>query len=347
MSSLEDVFARTRAEMTIQTHKHPALGEALPWAKARGSVVAIGNFDGVHRGHVTLLAQARALALARDAALVVLSFRPHPSEYFRPGAPFVRLMSLEQQALQLEQYGVDALVALRFDEVLSKLSPEEFFAQVLVQMLQVQGVVVGQDFRFGHKRSGDVATLEAMCQAHGAGFFAQPAVLDGELAISSSRVREALERGELEEANRLLGRGLALRGEVIHGDARGRTMGYPTANVDVGREIFLPDGIYATRLRRLAEGDEAGWRLACSYLGARPTFGPGPRTFETFVLDVAPGEALDLYGEQVEVEFVSRIREDRAYEDVSALMAQMDKDIEQARMRLLGWARSEYAGPRS
>lgn len=310
-------------------YRQPALGRRID-AKLEGCVVAIGNFDGVHLGHQSLLDEVKRVAQgAPGARAAALTFDPHPTSYFRPEAKKLRLTTEAHKAQLLYAHGIEALVVLRFDAQLAGLSPEQFVDQVLVEMLGARHVVVGVDFRFGHKRAGDVSVLARLCQERGMGLSALEAVEREGAPVSSTRVRALVREGDLEGARALLGRCFDVRGEVVHGDARGRTMGYPTANVSVEAELFLPDGIYATRMRVLDGG--GAWRAACSYIGQRPTFGPGPRTFETFVLDVADGERLDLYESKVEVEFLSRIRPDHAFESTEALVAQMDKDVAQAR----------------
>ena len=298
-----------------------------------GCVVAIGNFDGVHRGHQALLSevcvQRERLGLGAQAA-VALTFEPHPASYFRPHDSPRRLVSPAHKAALLGEYGVAHVISLRFDQALSELSPERFVERVLARLVRARHVVVGQDFRFGQGRAGDAQALMRLCGEHQIGVSVVEALRHDQAPISSTRVRQRLEAGDLEEARALLGRPFGVRGHVVHGDARGRTMGYPTANVHAELELFLPDGIYATRLR---VADQKA-RPACSYLGARPTFGPGPRTFETFVLDVGPDEPFDLYDAPVLVEFVSRLREDRAYPDAQALMAQMALDVAAARAAL-------------
>ena len=315
----------------LAEYRQPPLGRRID-AGIEGCVVAIGNFDGVHLGHQSLLDEvkraARALGMPRACA-AALTFDPHPASYFRPEAQPLRLTTDAHKAQLLEQYGIEALVVLRFDAQLAGLSPEGFVDQVLVQMLGARHVVVGVDFRFGHKRAGDVSVLSSLCQERGIGLSALEALELGGAPVSSTRVRALVRDGDMEGARALLGRCFEVRGEVVHGDARGRTMGYPTANVSLEAELFIPDGIYATRMRVLESGSP--WRAACSYIGKRPTFGPGPRTFETFVLDVAQGERLDLYESKVEVEFLSRIRPDHAFEDAQALVEQMDKDVARAR----------------
>ncbi len=292
----------------------------------QGSVVAIGNFDGVHRGHQALLSRCVSEARALGAQAVALTFAPHPVRFFRPDAEPFLLSTPAQKAALLARCGVDAVVTLPFDEALAALSPQQFVTQVLCEGLHARHVLVGEGFRFGHRRAGTTQVLRALCEARGVGLTALDAQREGVEAISSSRVREHVRAGELEQAAALLGRPHQVSGQVIHGDARGRVLGFPTANVSSDNELLGPDGIYVTTLDVAPYGPLP----ACSYLGARPTFGQGPRTFETFVLK-APEDELDLYDAQVTVSFLRRLRGDMAFESADALVAQMTRDVEAAR----------------
>ena len=287
-------------------------------------VVAIGNFDGVHLGHQELLAlvveQARQLNVAASA----LTFSPHPTAYFRPDGPPFLLCKSAQKYRWMAQNDIDHLIDLTFNEALAKQSPEHFVQHILSDGLKAQHVIVGEDFRFGHRRAGDVEMLRQLCDALDMGCTIFDAVDDGEAVISSTRVREHVRRAQLPEAAALLGRPLEITGKVIHGDARGRNLGFPTANVDVGGVLMPPSGIYISTLQHAPDGPR---RPACSYIGNRPTYGDGPITFETFILDVPKGESLDLYELDVRVELIDLIRPDKAFENSAALIEQMHKDI--------------------
>lgn len=293
-------------------------------------VVTIGNFDAAHLGHQALVAETRRLAEVAGVSAAALTFEPHPVRLFRPDAPPFLLVSLEERArLLVEGYGLDGVMALAFDRAMAGLSPEAFAAQVLVDGLGVSHVVVGEDFHFGAKRAGNGETLRALGEAMGFGVtVCAPVCVAGDVA-SSSRVREALRDGDVEAAAALLGRPHELVGRVVHGDARGRTMGYPTANVATTNPLLPRDGIYTSRLS--VEG--FGVLDAISYIGARPTFygEEGLRVVETFVLRWDEARPLDLYDRDARVALLEFIRPDAAFTDAESLMAQMDADVAHAR----------------
>jgi riboflavin kinase/FMN adenylyltransferase len=290
------------------------------------SVVTIGNFDGVHLGHQWLITQTLERAAALDASPVVLTFEPHPVRFFKPDAPEFRLMTLEARARELGRLGIPCVVALPFDEALANMSPQRFFDDVLRDGLRAQHILVGQDFHFGHKRSGTPDVLRALCEAAGVGLSLMPPVQRQGWPISSTTVRAALREARMDEVRALLGRPWSIEGEVVHGDARGRTMGFPTANVACDNPLMPPDGIFITTLTSPTRGELP----AITYIGQRPTFGDGPRTVETFVLHYE-GDSLNLYGEQVRIDFHRFLRPDARFDGMEALMAQMERDVAQAR----------------
>lgn len=293
-------------------------------------VVAIGNFDGVHRGHQELLSHVVEHTDACGAEATALTFWPHPTRYFQPQAPPFELSTPQQKAAWMATTGITTFVSLPFDETVASLSPEAFVEEILVDALCAVRVIVGEDFHFGHKRAGDAKMLRELCGARGIDVtIVAPVKQDG--VISSTRVRQLVRDAHLEQAQALLGRPFEVTGHVIHGDARGRDLGYPTANVDVGGMVMPGAGIYAATLQH----DPQGPRLdACSYIGDRPTFGDGPVTFETFVLDVDPQQGLDLYDKTVTIQLLQRIRPDQAFESAEALIEQMHKDIQRTRQVL-------------
>lgn len=296
-------------------------GEAL-----NRPIVAIGNFDGVHRGHASVIERAVAMAQHHDVDAAVLTFDPHPVLYFRPETPEFRLTSLEQKAALLTDLGLQAVVACTFDATLAGLAPDEFVQSILVDALHVSAVLVGSDFRFGKGRAGDVDTLRELGREHGFQVLTVPLESSDAEVISSTRVRQALIAGELDVVARLLGRPYTLTGTVEGGDALGRTFGFPTANIAPENPLLPADGIYATRLRTPALGDY----VAATYIGTRPAISAGAsRIVEAYCLD-AP-EELDLYGAHVELEFVARVREDRDFASHDALIAQMHVDVAQVR----------------
>jgi riboflavin kinase/FMN adenylyltransferase len=284
-------------------------------------VVALGNFDGVHRGHQALV----ALVVAdRSAPSAVLTFDPHPARVLNPAQAPSALMTLDQKAEALEALGVERLVVVPFTPAFARTSAEDFARVVLRGTLGALRVVVGEGFRFGHGRSGDVAALAAAGGRLGFVVRSLPPVLEGGAPISSSRIRELLTRGEVEGAARLLGRSYAVDGTVVPGAGRGRGLGIPTANLAVQNETLPAEGVYACRF--LLRG-EAGGRAAVANLGRRPTFGGGLPALEAHLLDFAG----DLYGREARVEFVERLRGERAFPDAAALVQQVRRDAEAAR----------------
>jgi riboflavin kinase/FMN adenylyltransferase len=287
--------------------------------------VAVGNFDGVHRGHQALLATALRDARESSGTAVVLTFDPHPSQVLAPERAPRALLTLDQKAELLGQLGADKLAVLPFTLELSRERPEDFARLVLQQTLGARVVVVGAGFRFGHKRAGDVALLEGMGGELGFRVHAFPPMLHEGAPISSTRIREGLSRGDVESASELLGRPFFVDGDVVSGDGRGRTIGVPTANLNPINEMLPCSGVYACRCE--ARGVSQG---AVVNIGTRPTFGGRTTTIEAHLLDFAG----DLYGARLRVSFLQRLREERAFSGAEALIAQIRQDIETARQVL-------------
>ena len=300
-------------------------GSAVP-AHLAGGIVALGNFDGVHLGHQAVVGQAVARARAEGRPALVATFDPHPVRYFRPDAPWFRLTTLDQRARLFAQAGADAMVVFRFDAALAALSAEDFIAERLERALQVAGVVTGEDFTFGHAKRGTVAMLRA---AGGRGGYAVdtvgPVMLDG-APVSSTRIREALRAGDMRGAARLLTRPFAIRGTVQHGDKLGRTIGYPTANVDMGDYLRPAYGIYAVR-GYLPDGRVVP---GAANLGVRPTFEPPKELLEPYFFDFSG----DLYGQEIEVALIDYLRPEAKFSGLDELVAQMDRDCARARQLL-------------
>ncbi|GGB37025.1 riboflavin biosynthesis protein [Sphingomonas metalli] len=297
-------------------------GEAVP-AHLAGGIVALGNFDGFHLGHQAVVAAAVARARAEGRPALVATFDPHPVRHFQPDAPPFRLTTLDQRERLFAGAGADAMVVFRFDGDLAALSAEQFIAERLLGHLAVAGVVTGEDFTFGHRKSGNVEVLRAAGERHG--FAAQavgPVCLDGE-PVSSSRIRAHLRLGEMREAARLLTRPFAIEGMVEHGDKVGRTIGYPTANLSLGNYLRPAYGIYAVR-GRLADGRVLN---GAANLGIRPQFEPLKELLEPHFFDFAG----DLYGERLEVELIEYLRLEAMFDGLPALIAQMDADCARAR----------------
>ncbi|SON54623.1 Riboflavin biosynthesis protein RibF [Hartmannibacter diazotrophicus] len=300
---------------------------ALP-ASLRGGVVAIGNFDGMHRGHQAVLADTRQAADAIGAPALALTFEPHPRSFFRPDQPVFRLTPLHAKALIAEALELDGLVFTPFDADFAASPPERFVDEVIVGRLGARQVVVGWDFHFGAKRAGNAEYLVEAGKRHGFDVtIVGPFDDEGGETISSSRIRMALARGDLALASGLLGYRWFFEGVVKDGDKRGRTIGYPTANIALAPECELRQGIYAV----MAEVDGERHSGVASY-GRRPTFDNGAPVFETFIFDFTG----DLYGKTLRVTPVSYLRGEEKFDSVEALIAQMDKDSEEARAVLAG-----------
>lgn len=290
---------------------------------ARGATVAIGNFDGVHRGHQALLKHAKTLG----AKLGVLAFEPHPQEFFKPGGERFRLTPFRAKARLLERFGVDVLYALHFDAAFAALSADDFIARVLGQGLGANHIVVGQDFQFGKGRTGNIDLLKARGPANG--FTVSTFDLIGigpDAKISSTRIREALREGKPDVAAELLGHPWTVEGRVEHGDQRGRTIGFPTANVSLEGYLEPALGVYAVRV-------ELGGKLhnGVANFGRRPTFDKKDVLLEVHIFDFAG----DIYGQQIVVSFVSYLRPEQKFTGLDALKAQIAKDSERAKSILL------------
>jgi riboflavin kinase/FMN adenylyltransferase len=299
--------------------------QAVP-PDARGATVALGNFDGVHLGHHSVIRAAHA---ARpDAPLAVLTFEPHPREIFRPDDPPFRLTLSAERADALAALGVDILYELPFNHDFSMMNAEDFVAKVLHQGVGARHLVSGQDFAFGHRRGGDTAFLANRAEALGMGLTLVPPVTDAGGPLSSTRIRRVLQDGYPERATAELGRPWTIRGEVMHGDKRGRTIGFPTANIPLGRHLEPARGVYAVKAR-LADGS---CHKGVANIGRRPTVNAEPESrLEVNIFDFDG----DLYGQDVTVSLLAYIRAEVKFSGLDALKAQIAVDAAEAR-RLLG-----------
>lgn len=289
----------------------------------RGSVVAIGAFDGVHRGHQALIGRALARAEERDCDAVALGFEPLPREFFGHGRPLPRLTTAREKIERMRTLGIDRIGLLRFDTALSNTSAEDFVQEILVGRLGAREVWVGPDFHFGHGRRGDVAMLRELGRE--LGFSActiEPFLIDGE-RVSSTRIRAALLAGDHALARQLLGRDFAIGGRVIHGQKLGRTLGYPTANISLGRRLPPVHGIYAVRVNGVGLHD---WPSVAS-LGTRPTVHGRELLLEAHLFDFDG----DLYGRRLRVDFVAKIRDEARFANLDDLTARMHLDSIEAR----------------
>ena len=290
-----------------------------------GGVVAIGNFDGVHRGHRAVIAAAvdRAMALGRPA--VALTFEPHPRRLLRPHEPMFRLSDAATKLRLLAATGLDGAVVLTFDAALAGLSAEDFIARILVERLAAAGATIGFDFHYGKDRSGSPAFLAAEGRRHGFPVEIVPPLEDEGRAVSSSSIRAALSAGRVVEAAELLGNPWLVSAPVVHGDARGRALGYPTANLKLDPGCGLKFGIYAVRVGL------AGLRYeGVASFGRRPTFDDGPPLLEVYLFDFSG----DLYGASIDVAFLAWIRSELKFASVAELVARMEEDCRLARAAL-------------
>lgn len=309
------------------------------------TVVTIGNFDGVHRGHRHVLDQVVAAARSRELTSVVITFDPHPAVVHRPLERHESITAFGEKSRLLADTGLDGLVVLHYTLEFAQATPEEFVRSVIVDALHAAVVVVGHDVRFGRHNSGDFATMQRLGAEYG---FEVIAVEDfGEdRRCSSTWIRDALRAGDVAEAAQVLGRNHQVHGEVVHGFARGRELGFPTANLSDEVQGMVPaDGVYAGWLH-----DESGrrWPAAVS-VGSNPTFEGVARVVEAHVID-RPQEQVedfDLYGQQVAVEFVQRLRGMVAFEGIAKLIEQMDDDVARTRQILLGAESAVQADPAS
>jgi len=296
----------------------------------KGAVLAIGNFDGVHRGHQAVLGVAKAIAAAEGRKAGAVIFEPHPREFFAPGRPFFRLTPLPVKLELLEALGLDVAFVLPFDKALADLSADAFAADVLGEAFGARHVVVGYDFTYGKGRAGTVAHLAASGETQGYGVdVVEPVRLGGEMVFASSAIRDHLFKGRVRDAAEQLGYWWRARGAVAHGAGRGQGLGFPTVNFKLLPGQDVCHGIYAMRVHH-----SGGRHDAAGYVGPRPTFGAGEPALEAFLFDFSG----DLYDQTIEVEFIDFIRPDETFASAEALAAQMDKDCETARAVLAGVA---------
>jgi riboflavin kinase/FMN adenylyltransferase len=298
-------------------------------------VATIGVFDGVHRGHQQIIRRARELAQERKVPLVLITFTPHPSEVVRPGTHPPLLSTNTRKAELAAASGVDVVIFVPFTLEFSHLTPAEFVHEALVADLHASAVVVGENFRFGHKAAGDVGTLTELGQRLGFDAEGVPLLSDGSLPISSTYIRSCVEAGDIDAATDALGRPHRLDGVVVRGDQRGRDLGFPTANLRAESYAAVPaDGVYAGRVVRIDEWGNTRTdvepRAAAISVGTNPTFDGRHRSVEAYILDF-DGE---LYGQNLGVEFVHRLRGMIKFDSIGELVVQMADDVEQTRALL-------------
>jgi riboflavin kinase / FMN adenylyltransferase len=288
----------------------------------RGSFVSIGNFDGVHRGHQQMFASLVRHANQANAPSAVFTFEPHPIQLLRPSESPPSLMSLDQKSEMIEACGVDYMVIYPTDLRLLNLAPAEFFESVVIDEFQACGLVEGPNFFFGRDRSGNSDTLTELCAAHELQLDIVPPVFVGTQMVSSSVIRQQILDGNVDDANALLGHRYRVRGQVSKGAERGKTIGFPTANLTHVVTVLPKDGVYAG----VAIRDGQKWAAAIN-LGPNPTFGERRRKLEAHLLDFEG----DLYDQSIEIEFVARIRDTQQFPDAISLKAQLEQDVLQVR----------------
>jgi riboflavin kinase/FMN adenylyltransferase len=299
--------------------------DQTPADALRGAVVAIGNFDGVHRGHKAVIGAALARAKALGAPAAALTFEPHPRAFFSPGEPLFRLTDEAAKLRLLASTGLDGAIVLTFDAALAGLSADEFVTRILVERLAVRGAVIGFNFHFGMNRTGSPAFLAAEGKKRGFIVDVVPRFEDNGRPVSSGPIRDALAAGRLAQAAEFLGFPWFVSGAVIHGDKRGRDLGFPTANLRLDVACGLRHGIYAVRVQ--ADGQRYD---GVASFGRRPTFDNGAVLLEVFLFDFAG----DLYGRNIDVAFIEWLREERTFDSAAALVAQMRDDSSLARQAL-------------
>ncbi|MFJ5369763.1 bifunctional riboflavin kinase/FAD synthetase [Bosea sp. CER48] len=288
----------------------------------RGAVLALGNFDGVHRGHAELARVAGAMARDLGTRPAAFTFEPHPRSVFRPDQPVFRLTPPQIKLELLAEAGLGQVFVLPFDRDIAAIPAEHFIDDLLIRQLGAAGLVCGYDFHFGKGRTGSPEMLQAHCLAAAVPVSVVPPFAWQGEAVSSTLIRTALEEGDAARAADFLGRPWFVRGLVAHGDKRGRELGYPTANMQLARDCRLRHGIYAVRMKI-----EGVWHDGVASFGRRPTFDDGAPRLETFVFDFSG----DLYGKRVDVAFVGWLRGEARFDTLEALIAQMDADSTRAR----------------
>ncbi|MEM6267471.1 MAG: bifunctional riboflavin kinase/FAD synthetase [Pseudomonadota bacterium] len=302
-------------------HRNP-VPEAL-----RGAIVALGNFDGFHQGHQAVAGEAIEWAKAEGRPSIIATFDPHPVRFFKPDVPPFRLTTLEQRQELYLAAGATAMLVFHFDAELAGTSAEDFIDDILLARLGAHGVVTGEDFTFGRKAAGNVALLEKHGDSKGLRARVVSPVSDAEQVVSSSRVRAALTEGDPQLAAELLTRPFAIRGVVEHGDKRGRTIGYPTANLSLDKYLRPKYGVYAVTGKVLSTGKVL---TGAANLGIRPNFNPPKELLEPHFFDFSG----DLYGQEIEIAFHHFLRGEARFDGIEALTAQMEKDCIRAKQLL-------------
>jgi len=289
-------------------------------------VLAVGNFDGVHMGHQSVIRQLRAQADMLQVPAVVLTFEPLPLEHFSPKTAPARLTNFRQKIELLEALSVDKVLCLRFGDTLAKLSAQAFVQDLLVDALGVRRIIAGDDFRYGHNREGDLASLRLASEKYGFEVIPADTFHYNGVRVSSSLVRGYLSLGDFSQANGMLGRPYQISGRVIHGDKRGRLLGFPTANLALNRKNIPLSGVYAVRVHGLDDKVYGG----VASIGTRPVFNGVKVLLETYIFEFDQ----QIYGRRISIEFLKHLRDERDFATVDALCTQMQKDEKRAREHL-------------
>ena len=305
-------------------------------AEFKGAVVAIGNFDGVHLGHLSILDRVAAEAKGTGAPVGVVTFEPHPRQFFQPEAPPFRLMTRESRIRRLESVGVQVVFELSFDGNLSSVTAREFARRILSGELGVSHVVVGEDFRFGKNRGGNAADLARFGDEDGFSVSVSPLVADGGFEFSSTAIRKALSNGQVEQATQMLGHHHRIEGRVEGGNRRGRDLGFPTANLSLVGNFVPAHGVYAVRVDVIGNTNVKTYDGVAS-IGVRPTFGQNPANLEVHLFEFDG----NLYGNLISVALVSFLRPELRFDNVDALVQAMRTDCNRSRDIL----RSKNVGP--
>ena len=314
--------------MTLRIFRNP---HRFPPA-VTGCAIALGNFDGLHRGHREVIATTRTVATQESVSTAVMTFHPHPRVFFSPKHAPIELASFRTKVRQFSDAGVDVLYAMTFNRAFSERPAESFVRDVLAGALRARHVVVGHDFVFGHGREGNADMLYAMAAECGYAFTQVTAVRDGSATCSSTQIRQYLKDGNLAAANAMLGHAYEIEGRVLRGDQHGRTLGFPTANLSMDT-LFRPAfGAYAVRVQGLGIRDQEEWLPAVANLGVRPTVDGERLWLEVHIFDFDG----DLYGQLLRVQFVEYLRPEKTFDGVEVLKAQIEQDCEQARVVLEG-----------
>ena len=290
---------------------------------AGGSVATIGSFDGLHLGHQKLLQHVFDEAKKRSVPSIVMSFEPTPKEFFSQTSPPARLMRFREKFAALTDFGVDIFYCPRFDDAMKNISADTFIRQILVHAMNIKHLVIGDDFRFAQDRAGHLNTLQRAGRALNFSVAKMSSVISADERVSSTAIRDALWQGDLESAGRLLGRHYRMSGKVIEGSRLGRKLGYPTANVNLNRRQSAVMGVFAVRVSGVGWGPLA----AVASVGTRPTFDGTNPLLEVHIFDFDD----DIYGENIDVDFVARLRSEEKFDDVNELIEQMNRDSAQAR----------------